>query len=228
MSSRPRRPPKSPGPVVLETVEALKIPSLTLTDDQRRMISRRAHARAVFSDHPAVDLGARRDTPTGPAKVSTFGAGAAPVGFPTSSPETTEGLPVLLVEARHALIYTVGSGAQAELQVQAMCFDGFTMWTGVAMLARAQGWRLRRRDSDHLELRGPRGLWAAPAVRPDPQWLLAAASQHDVLVIYGPTIGVREEPEHGHTFADDSQRRAELEEFRRIGFVAAGIVSFAP
>lgn len=204
----------------------MNIPSLTLTAEQRRMVSRRAHARAVFSDHPAVGLGARHDTPAGPGKVSTFGSGVAPVGFPTSHPEITEGLPVLLVEARHALIYTVGPGAQAELQVQAMCRDGFTMWTGVALLARARGWSLRRPDPDHLELRGPRGQWAAPAVRPDPQWLSAAASQHDVLVVYGPTLGVREEPEHGHTYADDSRRHAELEEYRRIGFVAAGIVSY--
>lgn len=226
MSSRSRRSPEPPGHVVLAAVEALGVRSLTLTAEQRRMIAHRAHARALFADHAAVGLGARRDTPTGPAQVSTFGT-EAPAGFPTSHPDTTEQLPVLLVEARHGLIYTLtDSGAQAELQVQAMCADGFALWTGVAMLTRAPGWSLRRAGSDHLELRGPRGLWATPAVRPDPQWLSAATSQRDVLVIYGPTIGVRED--EGHRYRDDNQRRTELEEYRRIGFVAAGIVEFAP
>ena len=94
------------------------------------------------------------------------------------------------------------------------------------MLTRVPGWVLHRPASDQLELHGPRGLWAHTALRPDPAWLSAAASGHDVLVIYGPAVGVADAP--GHTEPTDAGRRDELDQFRRIGYVAAGIVEYQP
>ena len=149
-----------------------------------------------------------------------------PAGVETSDPATTEALPVLLVETRHSLHWRTANGDQCELQVQAMCHDGFTLWTDIAILLRVPGWSLHRPDPEHLELHGPRGLWAHTALTPAPEWLSAATSQHDVLVIYGPAIGVEIDP--NLTTPTEDGRRGELEEFKRIGYVAAGIVAYQP
>ena len=215
----------SAGVAVNEAIEALSIDGLRLTGEQRRTLAAPAHARAVFSDHPAVGLGARRDTPAGPATVTNFGT-PLPTRVPASDPETTAALPVLLLETAHAQQYVNTDGTRAELQVQAACLDGFTLWTDVALLQRVPGWALRRRGADQLELHSPRGLWSHTALRPDPAWLSEAASGHDVLVIYGPAVGVVAAP--GHTEPTDTGRRDELEQFRRIGYVAAGIVEYQP
>lgn len=114
----------------------------------------------------------------------------------------------------------------AGVGVQAVCREGFTLWTDVAMLLRAPGWGLHRPDPEHLELRSPRGPWSHTAATPDPEWLSAAASQHDVLVIYGPAIGVEIDPTL--TAPSEDGRRGELEEFKRVGYVAAGIVAYQP
>jgi hypothetical protein len=134
---------------------------------------------------------------------------------------------VLLLETRHAIHWHAPGHGQVEAQVQAICHEGFTLWSGpFAALLRVPGWTLRRIAVDRLELHGPGGRWAHTALTPDPEWLSAAASQHDVLVIYGPAIGV--EVDRTLIEPSDSGRRSELEEFRRIGYVAAGVVEFRP
>ncbi|OLM28063.1 hypothetical protein Ae717Ps2_6802c [Pseudonocardia sp. Ae717_Ps2] len=118
---------------------------------------------------------------------------------------------------------------QVEAQVQATCSAGFSLWTSALMaLVRAPGWTLSRVSPELLELHGPGGCWAHTTLTPDPQWLAAATSQHVVLVVYGPAVGVRTEEADGDYPGDSSDegRKAELDRFREIGYVSAGIVAF--
>lgn len=213
--NRGRRAPDSPP---YRTMIQLGVHGLT--DEHRHMLTDPARARAVFADHPAVGLGARTDTPAGTATVSSFGT-------PGASSATTEQLPLLLLETRHAIHWHAPGHGQVEAQVQAICHQGFTLWSGpLVALLRVPGWTLRRPALDRLELHGPGGRWAHTTLTPDPEWLSAAASQHDVLVIYGPALGVEIDP--ALVEPTDNGRRGELDDYRRIGYVAAGIVEFQP
>ena len=200
-----------------------------LNAEQRQMVIAPANARAVFSDHPAVGLGARTDATAdaGSARVTSFGfaPSVSPDLARVDGPETAEALPVLLLEPRHAFHWHAPGYGQVEAQVQAMCRGGFSLWTSALMaLVRVPGWTLSRTSPELLELHGPGGRWAHTTLTPDPQWVAAATSQHVVLVVYGPAIGVRSDDANSEY--PDSSRKAELDEFREIGYVSAGIVAF--
>lgn len=179
-----------------------------------------AAAGAVLSDHPAVGLGARADHRAGGASLSILGTGSA------SETGTTEALPVLLLEP-HRSVHRLepDTGAIYTAQVQTICEAGFTLWDSLLALQPAPGWSLSRPQRDHLELHGPEGdLWAHAPIELDPQWISAAVSQHVVLVVYGPQLGVRCPENIYPSQYTDSQRCEELHRARELGFVAAAIV----
>ena len=179
--------------------------------------------RALLSDHPALGLGARADHRAGGATLSILGTGSA------SEKGTTEGLPVLLLEP-HRSVHGLDpeTGTVQTAQVQMICEAGFTLWDSLLALQPAPGWSLSRPQRDTLELHGPDSdLWAHAPIDLDPQWVSAAVSQHVVLVVYGPQLGVRCPENINPSQYTDSQRCEELHRARELGFVAAAIVSWS-
>lgn len=180
-------------------------------------------ARAVFSDHPAVGIGARTDQ-----ELATGGRLSSFTG-PSRPGATTEALPVLLLEPTQA-IYGLdeATGHPLELRVDGIVATGLTRWVGpLVPLVQVDDWVLRRPRPGVIELQDEVGAPCARAtIAPDPEWLSAAASQHVALVVYGPQIGIGvpdgvDPDQHG-----DAERHAELERNRSIGHVAVGIVAW--
>jgi hypothetical protein len=166
-----------------------------------------AEARATFSDDQAVGLG--RIAPA-----------------PGDSPATTEQVPVLLLEPRTAmLVANPETGEVTEGQVEAIIEAGLQRLTWPAVLVEpAEGWTLRR-TGDGIELCDARGgPWVRCAVRLEPRWVSAAVSWGQVLVVYGVRLGVRVPPNLGKRRYGPAERRAELQQARQAGIVAAGFV----
>lgn len=182
-----------------------------------------ARSRAVFSDHPAVGIGARtdQDLATG-GRLSSFTG-------PSRGGGTTEALPVLLLEPTQA-IYGLDevTGYPLELRVDGIVQTGFTRWVGpLVPLVQVDDWVLRRPRPGVIELQDEvRAPCARTTIAPDPEWLSAAASQHVALVVYGPQIGVGVPDGIDPAQHSDAERHAELERNREIGHVAVGIVAW--
>lgn len=167
-----------------------------------------ACARAVFADDPAIGLGALE------ARTS---AGDRPVR-----------VPVLLLEPRIALhIVEPGPNASAPREQHAEVAVGNGLQRalpGPTTLSLARAWQVRSRDGV-VDLVAPGGdtVASGPLVAA-PAWLDSADQLGCVLVIYGVAIGVRPAP--GRPFSGDADRRAELDESRRAGAVAWGLVAW--
>jgi hypothetical protein len=166
-----------------------------------------AEARATYTDDHAVGLGR-----------------VAPA--PGESPATTDQVPVLLLEPRTAMVMTnPETGEVTEGQVETIIKAGLGRLTWPAALVQpAVGWSLQRMG-DGIELRDAHGgPWVRCAVRLEPRWISAAVSWGQVLVVYGVRLGVRVPPNQGNRRYGSAERRAELQQARRAGIVAAGFV----
>jgi hypothetical protein len=166
-----------------------------------------AEARATYADDHAVGLGR-----------------VAPA--PGESPATTDQVPVLLLEPRTAMVMTnPETGEVTEGQVETIIKAGLGRLTWPAALVQpAVGWSLQRMG-DGIELRDAHGgPWVRCAVRLEPRWISAAVSWGQVLVVYGVRLGVRVPPNQGNRRYGSAERRAELQQARRAGIVAAGFV----
>jgi len=166
-----------------------------------------AEARATYTDDHDVGLGR-----------------VAPA--PGESPATTDQVPVLLLEPRTAMVMTnPETGEVTEGQVETIIKAGLGRLTWPAALVQpAVGWSLQRMG-DGIELRDAHGgPWVRCAVRLEPRWISAAVSWRQVLVVYGVRLGVRVPPNQGNRRYGSAERRAELQQARRAGIVAAGFV----
>jgi len=82
-----------------------------------------------------------------------------------------------------------------------------------------------QRTAEGIELRDAHGgLWVRCAIRLEPRWVSAAVSWGQVLVLYGVRLGVRVPPNLGNRPYGPAERRAELQQARQAGIVAAGFV----
>jgi hypothetical protein len=166
-----------------------------------------AEARATFTDDQALGLG--RVVPA-----------------PGESPATTEQVPVLLLEPRMAMMMVdPATGEATEGQAEGIIKAGLQRLTWPAALVKpAAGWTLHR-TADGIELRDAQGgLWVRCAVMLEPRWVSAAVSWGQVLVLYGVRLGVRVPPKQGSRRYGPAERRAELQQARQAGIVAAGFV----
>jgi len=166
-----------------------------------------AEARATYTDDHDVGLGR-----------------VAPA--PGESPATTDQVPVLLLEPRTAMVMTnPETGEVTEGQVETIIKAGLGRLTWPAALVQpAVGWSLQRMG-DGIELRDAHGgPWVRCAVRLEPRWISAAVSWGQVLVLYGVRLGVRVPPNQGNRRYGPVERRAELQQARQAGIVAAGFV----
>lgn len=209
---------------------ALTAMDVPFTAEHRQMALAPAHARAAFSDHPAVGLGARTDATAagGSARVASFGFTPS-ISLDVArmdGPETAEALPVLLLETRNMLAFDLPGHGVVEAQVQAVGAHGFSLWSDAPMaLRQIPDWTLSLPSPERLELHGPGGRWAYTTLSPDPQWLAAAASQQVVLVLFGPQLGVRAD-DPSNDYPSESSRKAELDKARTVGFVGVGVVAY--
>lgn len=136
--------------------------------------------------------------------------------------------PVVLFEPRLAVAAADRrSGHTSEMQAEAIIAAGFDrLLPGISadqVVSRPE-WTVRRTSSG-LELWDEGGIWARANVAPDFAWERAAQEHGQVLVLYGVQCGVRA-PAAGSYSEED--RRAELEQARRNGIIAAARVSWRP
>lgn len=169
--------------------------------------------RVLFVDDPAVGMGA----------VVT---GLSPSGEPVAD-GTADQVPVALFEPRKAMMIRQQDGRLREAQAEAAVTLGLRPFlAGFVTLERAAGWVLRRLPGNSgLELVDSTGsVFSRIQHLLTPEWVSAAVSYGDVLVLYGTSIGVRV-PE-GVTEAGylPAKRAAELKQSRELGTVAAGYV----
>jgi hypothetical protein len=169
--------------------------------------------RALFVDDPVLGMG-------------SVVTGLSPDGEPVAD-GTADQVPVALFEPRRAMMLRHQDGRLREAQAEAAITLGLRPFlAGLATLERATGWVLRRLPGNSgLELVDSTGSVFSRFEEPiTPEWVSAAASAGDVLVLYGTSIGVRL-PE-GVTEADyaPAKRAAELKQSRQLGTVAAGFV----
>lgn len=159
-------------------------------------------ARAAFSDDPALRL-------------------------PWTIPQQpAQPFPVLLLEPRRMIGMARGdSGVKTEARVEVMIGSGMhRLTTADTMPSVARNWRVRPTRGG-VELTNPFGqVTATGAVSIPNRWREQASITGQVIVIFGPMIGVRS-PE-GRPY-DNIDRYAELQNSRRQGFAAAGLVSWA-
>lgn len=140
-------------------------------------------------------------------------------------------LPVALVEprrtARTMTVQGLPPGYLHDLRVGIAVKLGLALLTAPASPPAAANWVLRR-AGELLILADPTGASLAEFTIPDePEWLAAAGQHGEVIVIYGPQIGVRRPASVPHGGYDDHARAAELDEFIGHRMVAWGRVSFS-
>lgn len=139
----------------------------------------------------------------------------------------TERRPILLLETSDTmLVRDPATDRTYELQVELLARQGFRRLTPeTAVPEPLPGWTLRPR-SGQLELTDQHGNpWVTADITPDGDWL-AAASEGQVVVLYGACLGVC--PPGGVPLSQygPPQRAAELRFARRQGFVAAATVAW--
>jgi hypothetical protein len=142
---------------------------------------------------------------------------------------TTEPIPVIMFEpAQVLLMQNKVTGLVQETKTEAIVAQGFHRLAGgmVWTVKPAVGWQVRRRPGELLLCDSTGDIWAASKITPDPAWISAATSQRDVIVFYGPKLGVRTPPGMSQTSYSTAKRAAEFRQGRQEGLVAAATVTW--
>ncbi|GAB7048487.1 hypothetical protein [Catenuloplanes indicus] len=171
-------------------------------DLERQLDDRDVCAKVTFSDDPALRLSW------------------------TIPDQPRQPFPVLLLEPRRMIGMARGdSGVKTEARVEMVIGSGMhRLTTADTAPDVARDWHARPTSSG-VELTNPFGqVIATGAVSIPNRWREQASATGNVIVIFGPMIGVRS-PE-GRPY-DDLDRHAELQNSRRLGFAAAGQVTWA-
>ncbi len=187
-----------------------------------------------------VEAAAEVWTPDMPSRVTyltdpVLGAGQLAAGL---SPDgqlirdnsgTAEPVPVVLFEPKQvALIQNMVTGLVQEAKTDAIVAQGFHRISGgpVWTVKSAPGWEVRRLPGE-LVLRDSTGdIWARSKITPDPAWVSAATSQRNVVVFYGPKLGVRTPEKLASARYSTAMRAAEFRQGRREGLVTAATVTW--
>jgi hypothetical protein len=179
-------------------------------------------------------------TPDMPGRVTylddpVLGAGQPAVGispdgqFIPDNSGTTEPIPVVMFEpAQVVLMRNTVTGLVQETKTEAIVAQGFhripdgMVWT----VRPAPGWEVRRLPGELVLRDGTGEIWARSKITPDPAWISAAASQRNVVVFYGPKLGVRTPPGMNPVRYGTAKRAAEFRQGRREGLVTAATVTW--
>ncbi|APU15621.1 MULTISPECIES: hypothetical protein [Actinoalloteichus] len=199
------------------------------TEAQRIAADTEVVGRALPAGHPA--LTAEDDATPRQAEGEPTAEAARDADEVTGPGHPVRPAPVLLCEPRRTLMVTDGDGAATELQIEIIVQAGFggRVATPASAVDDAPGWTLSRADGG-LELRDDEdGLWARAEITAAPEWLAAASSSGQVVVLYGFRLGVVPPDVHlanpGQTYTD-ALRAAELRESCAGGWVAGARVAW--
>jgi hypothetical protein len=170
--------------------------------------------RFTYLDDPVLGLG-------------RLAAGVGSGGQVIDDSDTTDPIPVVLFEPVHvAMMTNTITGLVQEAKTDAIVASGFQrvpagpLWTVQA----APGWEVRRVHGELVLRDGTGEVWARSSATPDPAWVSAATSQRDIIVFYGPKLGVRTPPGVKAARYGATERAAEFQQGRREGLVTAAVV----
>ncbi len=143
---------------------------------------------------------------------------------------TDEPIPVILFEPAKVLMsQNQDTGLVQELRTEAIVAAGFHRMPPAGPIWSAKpaaGWEVRR-ESDALVLRDGTGdTWASTEVSPEPRWVSAAVSYRDIIVFFGPRLGVRVPPGTNPAKYTDAARAAEFHQAREYGLVSVATVKW--
>ncbi len=173
----------------------------------------RAAVRALFADDPSLGL-----TLTGPLPA-----------LPTQRAVPSGRVPVVLFEPPLAVTLEDDAGQQRDAHCEAaITFGMLRCLPGPARAEQVPGWTVRQTDVG-LELAvGGETVRAQGPVDLEPDWLRAAETYQQVVVLYGPLLGVRVPSRTTAAGYTDIERRTELDQARRAGQVAYGVLKWVP
>ena len=142
---------------------------------------------------------------------------------------TVEAIPVVLFEPVQIMVMkNKVTGMVQEGKTGGIVAAGFHRVPGhpVWAVQPAPGWEVRRMPGELVLCDGTGEIWAAGKVTPDPAWVSAAASYRQVVVFYGPKLGVRTPPRMNAASYTTATRAAEFREARDQGLVTAATVTW--
>jgi hypothetical protein len=142
---------------------------------------------------------------------------------------TVEPIPAVLFEpARVVMLSNPGTGMVQEAKTEGIVAAGFHRVPGhpVWAIEPAPGWEVRRMPGQLILRDGSGEIWAAGKVTPEPAWVSAAASYRQVVVFYGPRLGVRTPPGMNAASYTTAKRAAEFRQSRGQGLVTAATVTW--
>jgi hypothetical protein len=142
---------------------------------------------------------------------------------------TVEAIPVVLFEPAQIMVMkNKVTGMVQEGKTGGIVAAGFHRVPGhpVWAVQPAPGWEVRRRPGELVLRDGTGEIWAAGEVTPEPAWVSAAASYRQVVVFYGPKLGVRTPPRMKAASYTTAKRATEFREARDQGLVTAATVTW--
>jgi hypothetical protein len=143
--------------------------------------------------------------------------------------ETRDPVPVLMFEPERMVMTTdTATGTTHDLLTEALVSGGFTRVPPLALLGAmpADGWELYR-TTDGVVLLDPYGGTVAEGrLTLDPEWVSAAASSGQVLVLIGPRLGIRVPPGRTLKSYTADERLKEFHQCRHEGHLIAAVVGW--
>jgi hypothetical protein len=143
--------------------------------------------------------------------------------------ETRDRIPVLMFEPERMVMATdTATGTTHDWLTEALVSGGFTRVPPLALLGAmpADGWELYK-TVDGATLMDPYGGTVAEGrLTLDPEWVSAAASSHQVLVLVGPRLGIRVPPGRTLKSYTADERLKEFHQCRREGHLIAAVVGW--
>jgi len=160
------------------------------------------------------------------APVTDFTDGGEPVFDLT---ETRDPIPVIMFEPERMIMATdTATGTTHDLLTEALVSGGFTRVPPLALLGAmpADGWELYK-TTDGVVLLDPYGGTVAEGrLILDPEWVSAAASSRQVLVLVGPRLGIRVPPGRTLESYTADERLEEFHQCRHEGHLIAAVVGW--
>lgn len=176
------------------------------------MAETRVYIRTVLCDDPAVGLDLSDTFPTLPTQLVT----------------PPEQVPVVLFEPEMTMWVDMEDGSRREAQSDAAVSAGLhRCWPGPTPPDPSPGWSVRHTAAG-IDLVLGSSVWATGATSPDLGWLELAGAHQQVLALYGTRLGVRIPRKLESARYTPDLRRRELDDARRDGDVAYGVLRWYP
>ncbi len=143
--------------------------------------------------------------------------------------ETRDPVPVLMFEPERMVMTTdTATGTTHDLLTEALVSGGFTRVPPLALLGAmpADGWELYRTTDGVVFLDPYGGTVAEGRLTLDPEWVSAAASSGQVLVLIGPRLGIRVPPGRTLKSYTADERLKEFHQCRHEGHLIAAVVGW--